>query len=92
MQDSREYIIAMIIDKGHSGPIFTRPGEEVYDDDMYLRESSALVTREIPQFYQEGSDFMENAKKRMRLRFDLEMEAIFSNIPKKIFSRNMRFE
>jgi hypothetical protein len=87
--DSREYIIAMIIDQGHAGEIWTRPGEETYDSDMYLHTSKASATVRIQQFEQTGTNFMKNAIARMRSRFDLEMKHAMANIPKSIFSRNM---
>jgi flagellar basal body rod protein FlgG len=99
MVDSREYIIAMIVDQGHKDSIYTRPGQITYNDEMYMVNadgtphiSSALTSYRIPQFEQEGIGFIEAAKRRARSRFDTEMQYAINNIPKSIFSNNMGFK
>lgn len=90
-KDSREDIIAMIIDQGHAGEIWARPGEDVYDDDMYLHTSTAKSRRRIPQLEQEGVDFKANAMKRIKPQFDQQMAYVVANIPKNLFYGCIKF-
>ena len=70
---SREYIIAMIVDQGQTPPVMTRPGEITWDGDMYPHRSNAKTSYHIPQFEQEGINFIERARKRIKQRFDVEI-------------------
>lgn len=52
--------------------------------------SRARGVYRIPQWEHPGLGFMENAKKRLLVRFDLEMEAALNNMPARIFMDNLK--
>lgn len=90
--DLRNFIIASVIDTGHTRIPVTRPGEMTYDNDMYLRQSGATKVMELPQFYYEGSDFMKHTREMLELQFDTRIKKAWDDMPMDIITRHINIK
>lgn len=79
------YRVFRIYEYGHAEPIWTKPGEQVWGEDIF--EAKHLSPRDrkkypIPHYtITDGSHFLENAFKRIEERFDRDIQAMLDNMP-----------
>lgn len=71
--------------------IWTKPGRQVWDDDLRnIKTSAAETTYPLPDmFNQEGNHFIENAMKIMAKKFDDVLDQASIDLPDDFFYRSV---
>lgn len=70
----KDLLKAQIVEEGNHPPIFSKPGQMVFDDNLNLHMSHATAAVELPWYEKEGAHCIANAK----TKFEGRLQQIFN--------------